>query len=336
MILILKGADFSSHNIGTLDSYFIQFSPNSGIASHNVPTSIKKNTSLSATITIKEGYELGTAGVTVTMGGNPVTSNVTTSGNTITIYIPSVNGNVAINVPTKNISTGEPEAPDTGENANTATYLINTNIFSDGKYQEGPGRIAIVEFFPTNGKDLTVSTSLPTTTIAKRYYKADKEIMASGAADSVYGRVVLVLGTATLTEDYNGETLTVNGVKYTLKSNYEPLPSDNLKFQVNANINADGLVDTASSSANGRVAILDFIPSLSKAASGSYQNAEFAVSPGVAFRYYSDDKSTIVSAIESTYFRVVLYGSTLDTIPENIIEGTKITINSREYTLTNN
>lgn len=73
------------------------------------------NSGIQATLTIKEGYELGAAGVTVTMGGNPVTSGVTVNENTITINISKVTGNVTITVPTVSASDGgdvvEPETP---------------------------------------------------------------------------------------------------------------------------------------------------------------------------------------------------------------------------------
>lgn len=108
MIIYIKGSSkdiFKDFNIGTLSTYNI--STVLGEAEYDGPTSIDKNTALNATVTIAEGYEVGTAGVTVTMGGSTVTSGVSVSGNVVTISIGSVTGNIVIKVPTKNTSTGE-------------------------------------------------------------------------------------------------------------------------------------------------------------------------------------------------------------------------------------
>lgn len=105
MIITLKNADFSKLNIGTLSTWRITRSLGTG-ASYEGVTSVDKGASLNATITIAEGYELGTAGVTVIMGGNIISSGVTVNGNTITITISEVTGNVVIKVPTVSINTG--------------------------------------------------------------------------------------------------------------------------------------------------------------------------------------------------------------------------------------
>lgn len=110
MIIILKGADFSASNIGTLSTWRITRSLGAGAVYEGV-TSVDKGASFTATVTIAEGYELGSAGVTVTMGGN-VISVATVNGNVITITIAEVTGNVVIKVPTVNINTGEEEEPD--------------------------------------------------------------------------------------------------------------------------------------------------------------------------------------------------------------------------------
>ena len=116
MIITLKGANFSASNIGQLDSWFITKDFGSGV-NYSGPTSVKKNAALNATITISSGYELD-GSVSVTMGGNPVTSEVTTGGNPITISITSVTGGITIKVPTKSTAGGgggggneEPETP---------------------------------------------------------------------------------------------------------------------------------------------------------------------------------------------------------------------------------
>lgn len=115
MIITLKGADFSASNIGTLSSWRISRSLGAG-ATYEGVTSVDKGAAFSATVIIAEGYELGTAGVTVTMGGTVLSGAHSISGNVITITIAEVTGNVLIKVPTINTAGGdepeEPEEPD--------------------------------------------------------------------------------------------------------------------------------------------------------------------------------------------------------------------------------
>ena len=107
MIITIKGADFSAKNIGTLSTWTIFTSLGSG-ATYSGNRAVDKGSGLSATITIADGYELGSAGVSVVMGTTDVTSSAATvNGNTITISIATVTGNVTIKVPTLNTSTGE-------------------------------------------------------------------------------------------------------------------------------------------------------------------------------------------------------------------------------------
>ena len=122
MIITLKGADFSASNIGTLSSWRITRSLGTG-ATYDGPTSVDKGAALNATVTIAEGYELGTAGVTVTMGGT-VVSVATVNGNVITISIAEVTGNVVIKVPTANVNTGEEEEPETPDTPDVPGVLI--------------------------------------------------------------------------------------------------------------------------------------------------------------------------------------------------------------------
>jgi hypothetical protein len=114
MIITLKGADFSASNIGTLSSWRISRSLGSG-ATYEGVTSVDKGAAFTATVTLAEGYEIGTAGVTVTMGGTVLSGAHSISGNIITITIASVTGNVLIKVPTINTATGEEEEPETPE-----------------------------------------------------------------------------------------------------------------------------------------------------------------------------------------------------------------------------
>lgn len=112
MIITLKGANFSSNNIGTLSTWTIFTSIGSGATYEGVRT-VDKGASFSALVTIADGYEIGTAGVSVMMGTMDITSTaVTTNENIITISISEVTGNVTISVPTKNTTGGEEEEPE--------------------------------------------------------------------------------------------------------------------------------------------------------------------------------------------------------------------------------
>lgn len=108
MIITIKGADFSSANIGTLSTYIISKSIGSG-ASFDIPNFVDKNSSANWAITLDEGYTFGT--YSVSMGGEVITPTVV--DNVMTISIAQVTGNVRIVVATVNENTGEEELPDT-------------------------------------------------------------------------------------------------------------------------------------------------------------------------------------------------------------------------------
>lgn len=284
------------------------------------------NTGIQATLTIKEGYELGSAGVTVTMGGSVVTSGITVDGNTITINITSVTGNVTISVPTKSTTGGdEPVEP------GIAYYVVNKNIWSDGELTDnsGRGRIAITTYFPTDGKELSVSSSIKTHTIAKRYYDSDK-VGGAAAAGSAYGRVVLVMDTGgtALVDNYAGETLTVNGTVYTLQVDPEYAPK-HVAYATKANINADGeLVENYS---EFRVSILDYFETGGKALTIACSLG------GTAVRYYDANKvGGITDSAQSTYGRVVIYSIAEENQNDAAVEGTALTVNGKSYILSNN
>ncbi len=120
MIIVLKNADFSQSNIGTLSTWRISRSLGAG-ATYEGPTSVDKDAALSATVTLAEGYEVGAAGVTITMGGAVLSGAHSISDNVITIAITSVTGNVLIKVPTVNTATGEEEEPEVTK----YTFTIN-------------------------------------------------------------------------------------------------------------------------------------------------------------------------------------------------------------------
>lgn len=106
MIITLVKANFSASNIGILNSFAVLTNLGLG-CSYNGPSSIERNGSLNATISISNGYVLNDDGLIITMGGNAVTSGITVNDNTITIDISSVTGNIAITVSTKNATPGE-------------------------------------------------------------------------------------------------------------------------------------------------------------------------------------------------------------------------------------
>lgn len=105
MIITIKGADFSSANIGTLSTYIISKSIGSG-ASFDIPNYVDKNSSVNWVITLNEGYTFGT--YSVTMGGEVITPSVV--DNVMTISIAEVTGNVRIVVATVN-ENGEEDDP---------------------------------------------------------------------------------------------------------------------------------------------------------------------------------------------------------------------------------
>lgn len=142
MILRILGADFSSANIGTLSTYVISKSIGAGI-SHNIPNFVDKNSSVTWTLTVAEGYLLGS--YSIIMNGETITPVV--NENTMTITIPNVTGNVRIVVATINENTGEedeptipdepvvppvtPDEPEEPETGNTLTFVNGDAVVVD-------------------------------------------------------------------------------------------------------------------------------------------------------------------------------------------------------------
>lgn len=121
MIITLKGANFSTSNIGTLSSWRINQSIGDG-AIYEGPTTVEKGAPLTATITITEGFKLGAAGVSIIMGGSAISAFVINE-QIITINITEVTGNVIIRVPTINISS-------------THTHIYQTEILKQASCSE--------------------------------------------------------------------------------------------------------------------------------------------------------------------------------------------------------
>ena len=136
MIIILKNADFSQSNIGTLSTWRISRSLGAGAVYEGV-TSVDKGASFTAAVTLAEGYEVGTAGVTVAMGGTVLSGAHSISGNVITITITSVTGNILIKVPTINIITGE-------EDEGAEEDIMSSYTLYDLSYDESAWILATV------------------------------------------------------------------------------------------------------------------------------------------------------------------------------------------------
>lgn len=122
MIITIKGADFSSANIGTLSTYIISKSIGSG-ASFDIPNYVDKNSSVNWVITLNDGYTFGT--YSITMGGEVITPSVV--DNVMTISIAEVTGNVRIVVATVN-ENGEEDVPPVEPTANYIEFLFNNNV----------------------------------------------------------------------------------------------------------------------------------------------------------------------------------------------------------------
>lgn len=125
MIITIKGADFSSANIGTLSTYIISKSIGSG-AAFDIPNFVDKNSSVNWVITLDEGYTFGT--YSVTMGGEVITPTVV--DNVMTISIAEVTGNVRIVVATVNENGEEdiPVVPPVEPTVNYIEFLFNNNV----------------------------------------------------------------------------------------------------------------------------------------------------------------------------------------------------------------
>lgn len=134
MIITLKGANFASSNIGTLDSWLISKSL-TGVTIDNTATSVKKGGAYKAVITLKENYTFPDT-ITVTMGGTDITSTyVTKTATTITINVPSVTGNIVIRVNATSNVVGVTYSITRTLTALTAGSNVNT-ITSGDTYEE--------------------------------------------------------------------------------------------------------------------------------------------------------------------------------------------------------
>lgn len=197
MIITLIGANFANSNIGTLSTWRISTVLGAGASSSNSATSVDResNTGYTTTITIAEGYELGAAGITVTMGGVDITSTAVSG---LTITIPTkVTGNVVIKVPTKNTATGEEEEPENPGGGGTTTVDYGTLISSPTNLRGGAVEYIIVkpEFY----------TSILNKKITKiRVYKV--------ADSSDASKTTIGIGKVALSGNFASASQTVSGL----------------------------------------------------------------------------------------------------------------------------
>ena len=98
MIITIKGADFSSSNVGTLNTYFISRHIDSGVT-HNIPPVVDKNSSVNWQIVLSTGYEY--VSYSFKMRDQEITPTVSEDGKTLTITIPEITANVYVYVSVK-------------------------------------------------------------------------------------------------------------------------------------------------------------------------------------------------------------------------------------------
>jgi hypothetical protein len=199
MIIVLKNANFSASNIGTLSTWRISRSIGAG-ATYEGPVSVDKGAACSAVITLAEGYEIGAAGVTITMGGIVIEGAHSISGNVITITIAEVTGNVLIKVPTVNTATGEEEEPEVTK----YTFTINPSpsdatvtLTASGYTQSGNSitvasgttvtwKVSKTGYTSQNGTQVVTSTSSKNITLSAsssdntvKLFKGNRTIVSS-------------------------------------------------------------------------------------------------------------------------------------------------------------
>ena len=192
MIITLIGANFANSNIGTLSSWIISRVLGDG-ATYAGPSHVDKDAALSATVTLDEGYEIGAAGITVTMGGTTLDEGCySVVDNVITFTIASVTGSVVIKVPTLNTNTGEEDGGNTGggteggsDDTTPSTYtLIHGNKYASG-HETNTARASISPLTIIVPKGVTITNK---STIKWAYYTGvNTNNMPSGTGSGTWG-----------------------------------------------------------------------------------------------------------------------------------------------------
>lgn len=105
MIITLTKANFSSKNIGTLNSFVVLTNLSMGL-NYDGPTSVMNGEAFTATITVADFYKLESASLALTMGGEPVADAFIVDGKTITVNIANVTGIITIKAYAKSLLDG--------------------------------------------------------------------------------------------------------------------------------------------------------------------------------------------------------------------------------------
>lgn len=105
MIITLTKANFSSKNIGTLNSFVVLTNLSMGL-NYDGPTSVMNGEAFTATITVADFYKLENASLALTMGGELIADAFIIDGKTITINIANVTGIITIKALAKSILDG--------------------------------------------------------------------------------------------------------------------------------------------------------------------------------------------------------------------------------------
>lgn len=127
MILYIKGADFSSANIGTLNTYTVRKNIGQG-AEYVIPNSVLKGaTGIVWEIRLNDNYNY--TSYSVSMGGADITTtSVVVNDNILTITLPSVTGNVVINIATEKEQTEVDSGSTTGTTTGTTTGATSVSF----------------------------------------------------------------------------------------------------------------------------------------------------------------------------------------------------------------
>ena len=102
MILYIKGADFSSSNIGQLNTVIVNKQIGDGLE-HAIPNYVNKNSAVDWVLTLQENYTIDSC--VITMNGEVLTPTI--SGNQIIISITNVTGPISIVIQTSHTQTSE-------------------------------------------------------------------------------------------------------------------------------------------------------------------------------------------------------------------------------------
>lgn len=339
MIITLKGAT-ASKNLGGLNFYSILVNKSSGVTVTLDKTTVSKDTAASETVTgtltVAEGYTLESVKI---MMGNTDKTSAWYNASTGAITISGITANVVITAnATSNSGSGDSGSGDSGSTEGLS-YKLNRNIDSNGLIHPWYGRIAIADFFETNGTAVTATHSGGLTT-AVRYYDANK-LYVTDDSSSVYCRILLITdqngnnditGTPLTSDTVNNTTLTVNGNSYTLTNKIE---ETEVMYFINRNIGNSGAL---LAEYNDRIAIDDGFLTNGAELTVTY-NGSAVASAQIATRYFKA-YTYKASASGSTNARYVLVGTTglngatAGTVltDSNMLDGETITVNGTIYT----